>query len=532
MFPGRVRLTHNQTHYMKTSTQPGTKRARKSKSQGSKKATSQASKRLELTRPLGLEGWSDLDPIILAALATEEPILLVGKHGTAKSFILERLAKALGQEFRFYNSSLINYDDLVGFPIPNESNSSLEYISTPSSIWDAEVVFLDEINRCRPELQNKLFPIVHERRVQGIQLEKLRYRWAAMNPPPEPDTEEAEEYLGAEPLDPALADRFSFILTAPSWSELNHTSRLKVISDQYAGEHPFTVSPGLLVEKARKAYLALQSSPPVQLAEYVIALENQYSKTKGYLSTRRLTNLHRNILAIHAARTVIEGVPAKRSRNAKNFGDWEESAYLALIHSLPETVNTGKTGNAKLLAMHKQVWEIIQLDDTSAWKEILNTGDPLKRLVVANGLREKLGDLDLGKVILEALSAQTNRGNKATVALASYLAFSQDRDIPATVVETLATELTEILTPEPTTHSLGSGAANFIRQVAGILVEVDQKVNNGEYPATKASYLRNLLYTGSYSIGDTPENRVDLFEKLWKEMDLENVVKPEEHQGQ
>lgn len=140
-----------------------------------------------LTKPLGLLGWDQLEPVLLAALATGEPMLLIGKHGTAKSFLLERLAQSLGLAYRFYNASLVNYDDLVGIPVPNAQQTSLHYISTPTAIWDAEVVFIDELNRTRPDLQNKLFSIIHEKRVQGVQLDKLRYRWAAMNPPPSDD---------------------------------------------------------------------------------------------------------------------------------------------------------------------------------------------------------------------------------------------------------------------------------------------------------------------------------------------------------
>jgi hypothetical protein len=92
-----------------------------------------------------------------------------GRHGTGKSFLFERLAQALGLVYRFYNASLINYDDLVGIPVPGETQSSLCYITTPTAIWDAEVVFVDEFNRTRPDLQNKLFPIIYERRVQGVE---------------------------------------------------------------------------------------------------------------------------------------------------------------------------------------------------------------------------------------------------------------------------------------------------------------------------------------------------------------------------
>ena len=171
-----------------------------------------------ITEPLGLYGWKKAEPVLLAALLSEEPLLLVGAHGCAKSFVLERLAEALGMEFRSYNASLINYDDLVGVPLPDATRTKLEYLSSPESIWDAEVVFIDEISRTRPELQNKLFPIIYEKRVQGRPLARLVYRWAAMNPPP--TDEELDEgdalYLGSEPLDAALADRFPYIISRTS----------------------------------------------------------------------------------------------------------------------------------------------------------------------------------------------------------------------------------------------------------------------------------------------------------------------------
>ena len=124
-----------------------------------------------LTR-LGLIGLSSIEAPLLAALATEAPLLLIGPHGTAKSLLLTRIAEALGLEFRHYNASLLNFDDLVGFPVPGVDRS-LEYIKTPASIWGASAVIFDEISRCRPDIQNKLFPIIHERRVQGILLDDL-----------------------------------------------------------------------------------------------------------------------------------------------------------------------------------------------------------------------------------------------------------------------------------------------------------------------------------------------------------------------
>src|ERR1035437_6665324 len=73
---------------------------------------------------LGLQGLEGIAPVLVAALATEEPLLLIGPHGTAKSLLLTRVASALGLEFRHYNASLLNFDDLVGLPPPHTKPKS------------------------------------------------------------------------------------------------------------------------------------------------------------------------------------------------------------------------------------------------------------------------------------------------------------------------------------------------------------------------------------------------------------------------
>ena len=113
-----------------------------------------------LLRSLNLFGLDHLDPVILASLAAESTLLLIGRHGTAKSELLNRIAAALKLRHRHYNASLIAFDDLLGFPVPNEERTALSYLRTEGDLWDAESVLLDEISRCRPEHQNKLFSII------------------------------------------------------------------------------------------------------------------------------------------------------------------------------------------------------------------------------------------------------------------------------------------------------------------------------------------------------------------------------------
>jgi MoxR-like ATPase len=74
---------------------------------------------------------------------------------------------------------------------------------------------------CRPDVANKLFPLIHEKRIQGVAIERLRYRWAATNPPPDAQASDDDgRYDGVEPLDPTLADRLAFIVWLPRFDDL------------------------------------------------------------------------------------------------------------------------------------------------------------------------------------------------------------------------------------------------------------------------------------------------------------------------
>ena len=95
---------------------------------------------------LGVYGFDRHETTILAALVTEDPLLLVGRSGTGKTFLLNTLSEALGLEHRHYNASLISFDDLVGFPYPDEAHATVRFLETPATVWGAESVLIDEIS--------------------------------------------------------------------------------------------------------------------------------------------------------------------------------------------------------------------------------------------------------------------------------------------------------------------------------------------------------------------------------------------------
>src|SRR4051794_15447533 len=92
---------------------------------------------------LGVYGFGAIEPVILAALVTEDPLLLIGASGTGKTYLLNSLSEALDLDHRHYNASLISFDDLVVFPYPHPDGTGVRFqepragaekrVSTPCS---------------------------------------------------------------------------------------------------------------------------------------------------------------------------------------------------------------------------------------------------------------------------------------------------------------------------------------------------------------------------------------------------------------
>jgi MoxR-like ATPase len=377
---------------------------------------------LPLTAALGVVGWERLDPVLLAALATEAPLLLVGAHGTAKTLVAERVAAALGLEFRHYNASLLSYDDLVGIPVPDESGLALRFVGTPATVWGAEFVLLDEISRCRPDLQNKLFPLVHERKVAGVPLPVLRHRWAAMNPPLADDGDllDGPGYLGAEPLDAALADRFPFVVRVPGWDELDAAERRSLVLG--GGVADAVVLLPALVEECSRLVDGFPTGEMGRIGDYAVAVVDQLRGANVVLSPRRAATLVRNIVSVHAAHVALGGAEC----------DLEESASVALAVSLPQTADAAEPSVVVVQGSHRQAWELSSLRQDDAWRQVLEQSDPVKRVALADRL--EIDDAGLAKLVTQALGA-VPAPRRPGLATALYLRFHMTRDLTAAAWE-------------------------------------------------------------------------------------------------
>jgi len=379
-----------------------------------------------LTADLGVFGWSALDPLLLAALTLESPVLLVGTHGTAKTLLVERVASALGQSFRHYNASLLNYDDLVGIPLPDEAGG-LRFVGSAGAVWGAEFVFFDEVNRCRPDLQNKMFPLVHERRVAGVDLPALRHRWAAMNPPGTDDGVlpggPYGGYLGTECLDAALADRFAFVITAPGWEQLSRADREALVASSVSGGGRTEQTTGQLdlpemVSAAKERLCAVREQHADLVTRYVVLLVDLLRSADVVVSPRRAATLANAVLATFAASQVLNRVAA--------LADVAESVVR---NGLPHWADAEPPSMAQVIAAHVQAFETATDEEDSVKREILAEPNPLKRVKV--GLRLSADEVMLATLCTTALAAQPSEAHRMGLATVFSRALADHALTPA-----------------------------------------------------------------------------------------------------
>lgn len=310
---------------------------------------------------IGVYGYGEVEAVVLAAAISGDPLLLIGQSGTGKTYLLNSLSEVLGLSHRHYNASLISFDDLVGFPMPDPEGREVRYLETPATIWGAESVLVDEINRCRPEHQNRLFSVVHERRLQGVPLEGLRYRWAAMNPV---DDVHGEVYGGCEPLDPALADRFAYVVTVKDWAELTLAEQ-RAVADA-SGEGVLSRDGGALarfVAERTPVFQQYLQAPPEQVLQYFQQAATELFQAGIRISPRRVRQLVRNHLALVAA----------------GCGWGEPTFWLTLQWGVAQRAYQPPS-DTLLRAAHRAAWASCGFDPFEHWLFQIHRASPAEKV--------------------------------------------------------------------------------------------------------------------------------------------------------
>ena len=140
-------------------------------------------------------------------------LMLVGRHGIGKSEILTEYFSKQGMPVvALFLGQMADPGDLIGIPSKNERTGKTEFMPPYWFPLDGKpiVLFLDELNRARPEILQTIMDLALNRKLAGRQLPEGSRIISAVN--------EGEQYQLTD-LDPALVSRFNIINFQPTVQE-------------------------------------------------------------------------------------------------------------------------------------------------------------------------------------------------------------------------------------------------------------------------------------------------------------------------
>jgi len=150
---------------------------------------------------------------LLDLIPASHNLMLVGRHGIGKSEILTDYYAARGMPVvALFLGQLADPGDLIGIPNKNTETGKTEFMPPYWFPLDGKpiVLFLDELNRARPEILQTIMDLALNRKLAGRQLPEGSRIISAVN--------EGEQYQLTD-LDPALVSRFDMVNFQPTVQE-------------------------------------------------------------------------------------------------------------------------------------------------------------------------------------------------------------------------------------------------------------------------------------------------------------------------
>ena len=147
---------------------------------------------------------------ILENTPASQNIMLVGRHGIGKSRILEDFFEGRNEKVvTLFLGQMSDPGDLIGLPHLDEATGRTEFMLPYWFPVDNQpvVLFLDELNRARPEVLQTVMDLTLNRKLAGKSLPEGSRIISAVNG--------GSEYQLTD-LDPALVSRFNIYEFAPS----------------------------------------------------------------------------------------------------------------------------------------------------------------------------------------------------------------------------------------------------------------------------------------------------------------------------
>ena len=150
---------------------------------------------------------------LLDITPTDQNLMLVGNHGIGKSEILTEYFSGKGMKVvPLFLGQMSDPGDLIGIPNRNNTTGKTEFMPPYWFPLDGKpiVLFLDELNRARPEVLQTIMDLALNRALAGRKLPDGSRIISAVN---------AGDQYQLTDLDPALVSRFNVVTFRPTTQE-------------------------------------------------------------------------------------------------------------------------------------------------------------------------------------------------------------------------------------------------------------------------------------------------------------------------
>ena len=435
-----------------------------------------------ILRQLGIFGWKEADEnLLLASLLTGDPLLLIGNHGCAKTHVANKVAQALGRSFLVYDASKCMFEDVLGYPnVEKLKHGIVEYVPSPVTIWDKELVLIDELNRAVPELQSKWLEVIRSRKIMGFPTQ-VKWVWSAMNP---------LSYSATQALDDALVGRFAFFLYPPDVLQMDEQDRILVathingddapsLSEWTGGISAGTVAASEIEDISRslratltlagKHFLTLRTqfgTLPEFLAKYCDLLVRE-SNGEVALDGRRLGFIHRNLLANRAIEL------AKAETFHTPIPDFAQSSRYVVQSSIPVGLNDASLQRDEAIHRMEVCFDLLsryfeegaELATVNLIYELFTTQDLMRKAQLL--LTCDLGAFALSKAWTGLMAEDRD------ISLLAYTALQVEARRPGTVPQELLASLSAKVAPESLSTKgiprLEDAAIEYVEEIEALL---------------------------------------------------------------
>jgi len=295
----------------------------------------------------------DLKSILECTPATQN-IMLVGKHGIGKSEIITHHYESQGiRVVALFLGQMSDPGDLIGLPHKNEQTGKTEFMPPYWFPTDDKpvVLFLDELNRARPEILQSVMDLSLNRKLAGRSLPAGSRVIAAVN--------DGEEYQLTD-LDPALVSRFNVYYFSPTVGEWLFWAKQHGVDDRvvtFIEKHPDELEKNVDINKG-----TFDKTPDRRAWVRVSGL----LKNSEGMDMNRLAKMVTGVVGARSASMFMQSLNSSRMLTAADvLTDFEACRSTLAGYTMPQLavlnegiyqhLELGVTGNDKAATGHNLV---------------------------------------------------------------------------------------------------------------------------------------------------------------------------------